>query len=588
MAKDEFNEELGYQINNGANYRGVSYNGLCSSAYYNDDTRVEYEKDENGRILSEKHYYDDKIEYELRPKYGENGQVESERIYGPDGKQNGLYSYTYNGQGQVLETRCERMGNSATTSFAYDESGRLISSSYDGGNGNTTKYSYQYDSNNRLALEERNADMDSAIYTTRYEENGHTINTIYDKKSQQPRTMTESDANGRDILYRYYTPDGEDYTDYVYEYDASGNALSKTKKDSYGMVHETTKWEYDEHGNFVTGKTYDARGNLLNQDAYVYAYEYNDAGEVVVENRYNSGTNLLDEKIIRSADGEIYKLVDYDYDEYGNVLCERTSYEHTDIYDKTLYEYDKAGRVIRKDEYQGCFGKDELECNSTTMYQYDANGNMEERKIDPITHKLIEKTNYDANGNVLISERYYNGELDQGVQYEYDEKGRLISMLTYDGNKDINFEQKYGYDEAGNLVSTKRYDANGNLVFNEVAKEMVFGGKTYTFNANELTSIVKSLDASKGILTSNLGSIGGKLVSIAGMIQGSGVSGAINKVVGSCSDATTAVDKYFSNLSADITDYVNKTVRNEEEVARNIQEINSEIDEISFSLDEIN
>jgi YD repeat-containing protein len=107
----------------------------------------------------------------------------------------------------------------------------------------------------------------------------------------------------------------EEYTFPVnkYEYDASGNVISKTLP-SGGVC----KYEYDASGNkisetdpygYVYKYEYDASGNKISQTnpyGYVCKYEYDASGNVISKT---------------DPDGDVYK---YEYDASGNKISETT------------------------------------------------------------------------------------------------------------------------------------------------------------------------------------------------------------------------------------------------------------------------
>ena len=187
----------------------------------------------------------------------------------------------------------------------------------------------------------------------------------------------------------------------------------------------------------------------------------------------------------------------------------------------------------------------------------------------------------------------------QDVHHEsFDANGRLVEKTTYDGSHtlygdgikyDMKTKETYSYDEVGNVASTKTYDKDGQLISNEVAKEISFNGKTYTFNANELKSIINSLGNSKDEFTKVLKSISSKCGSIAGIVSSadSGLSSTLRKTGSACDSANGTLDSLIATLSADIESFISKSVSNEESVEQDIRTINSEIDDISNILGSI-
>ena len=95
----------------------------------------------------------------------------------------------------------------------------------------------------------------------------------------------------------------------------------------------------------------------------------------------------------------------------------------------TLYEYDKLGRLIKK---QVPFMSDGGTIRySTTKYYYDKVGNIIREKI---TDNLPGQ-----------AETY------RSTEYEYNNRGFLTKVTTYDGGSPENYTQYY-YDVAGNKL----------------------------------------------------------------------------------------------------------------------------------------
>ena len=226
---------------------------------------------------------------------------------------------------------------------------------------------------------------------------------------------------------------------------------------------------------------------------------------------------------------------------------------------------------------------------------------------------------YDKDGQFVGSEivtrqsagnykKYEDGRFGgyQDVHNEsFDANGRLVEKTTYDGSYelyggahttisdhleyDVKTKETYTYDDVGNVVSTKTYDKDGNLVSNEVASEMTFGGKVYTFNAGELRSIINSLSSTKESMKSEIDNIASRCNSMASAISSSdsGISSALNKVNQTCSKCKQLVDNLITNLCSNIESYINKTVSNEETQQSSLDSINNSLNDISGVFDGI-
>lgn len=182
---------------------------------------------------------------------------------------------------------------------------------------------------------------------------------------------------------------------------------------------------------------------------------------------------------------------------------------------------------------------------------------------------------YDASGKKTTAESdNYSGPRSESGTFWDDQKTDTVIKT---------------YDDEGNVSSTRTYDAKGNLQSSEVAKEMSFGGKTYTFNAQELRGIVGSLSSSKAQLTGIIDSIGSKCSSMAGTVasEDSGLSGTLNAVSSLCNVIKIKVSNLMETLGDDINSYITSTITNEEGAVSSLGDIDSSLADISSILDGI-
>jgi YD repeat-containing protein len=231
-------------------------------------------------------------------------------------------------------------------------------------------------------------------------------------------------------------------------YDANGHILGFT--DPNGL---TTTFSYDPRGRLlsrnsggeVTAYTYDGVGNLTqvnlpNGAAYTYTYD--------------QAHRLTD---ISDATGN---RIHYTLDAAGNRIKEET--------------FDSTGTLIRTHsrvfDALNRLWKDIGAVNQTTVYEYDANGNLTSI-TDPLNRQST--NTYDALNRLISSTDAASGI----TQYGYDGQDRLISVTDpkslvtqYQRDGLGNLKQQispdtgntgYTYDEAGNFLT--RTDAKGQV-----------------------------------------------------------------------------------------------------------------------------
>lgn len=145
-----------------------------------------------------------------------------------------------------------------------------------------------------------------------------------------------------------------------------------------------------------------------------------DTGErtyIQTHTEYNKKDQKI--KVTKIKNGKLSRAMRYNYDDNGNLSEKFTETKHHYIHKK--YEYDKSGNMIETNVISGAI----------TKYLYDDNKN-----IIQIIH---------SNGSVSILNRDDNGNLlshirdGKEIQYEYDDKGRVIKVTSSDVAGDMEF-----------------------------------------------------------------------------------------------------------------------------------------------------
>ena len=253
----------------------------------------------------------------------------------------------------------------------------------------------------------------------------------------QSTQLSDYDANGR--AGRLTDPNGLTTT---LSYDLRGRLTSRS------TGGETTSYSYDGVGN-LTQVSLPAGGS--------YSYTYDAAHRL---------TDITD---------NLGNRIHYTLDNAGNRTREET--------------FDSTGTIIQSHSRQfdalNRLWKDIGAVNQTTVYEYDANGNLT-RITDPLNRQS--SNSYDAL-NRLISSTQADGGI---VQYGYDGQDQLTQVTD-----PRNLTTRYNRDGLGNLnqqtspdtgATGYTYDAAGNVLTRTDAKGQV---ATYSYDVlNRLTGIV--------------------------------------------------------------------------------------------------
>lgn len=449
---------------------------------------------DNANRLSEIRYPD---LTEQRYTYDWRGNVLTATLYDDNDTAIHQTNYAYDLAGRQTEaTIAVGSSEQATTSYAYDEAGRLISvadpnghttfyeyntvgrlievdAPFNGSTHNVTTYLYEY---------ELSPQVGKRITTT--DSNGYQTFDEYDRRGRLRRTEFE---DATDVIINYDSVgrmmSQQDQNDLIttYQYDALGRLLS-VRSPIHQSGYPTVRYEYDQLGNRTS--IFDARNNqtrfeynALNQVTHKYwpdntydTFSYNATGsltqhilafgtpdQVIHEFQYNNMNRLTQATYGNQVYGYTYTsegwgdtvtdargVTDYDYDAQGRVI----QIEFPDT--RTLgYTYDLASNretmVVPTQGSNLTYRYDYNDANLLTSVDIDNDG------VNPTTYT------YDEVG-ILTEMAYPNGVT---TSYEYDNLYRLTEILQENTSQTIG-HYVYTLDDTGNRT---RVDELGGSYF---------------------------------------------------------------------------------------------------------------------------
>lgn len=188
-------------------------------------------------------------------------------------------------------------------------------------------------------------------------------------------------------------------------------------------------------------------------------YTYSDTGSPLTTKIYFQDT-LRSSTSVRVSNGITYMTVtdssgnestqsyEYKYDEAGNV----TQYEVSSggsVYNRVNYTYDDEGKMLTMTSVTSTG-------TTLTEYSYDENGNLVTMVTsceETETYTRLECTYNEDNRSVR--EAFYDAEgaLQEYVTYEYEDDGKVITAIEYNGDDTPNGTViTYVYDEHNNLI----------------------------------------------------------------------------------------------------------------------------------------
>ncbi|NOZ64202.1 MAG: RHS repeat protein, partial [Caldiserica bacterium] len=358
-------------------------------------------------------------------------------------------TYTYTPTGRI--SRLERADGTILT-YTYDASGNLITqSTYDPSTGETSTYTYEYDS---LGRKISVTDPEGGKISYEYDSLGRIVKTI-DEEGGITSYTYDTRGNLTSITY----PDGRAYT---YTYDALGRKTSLT--DPAG---NTTYYTYDERGNLTSltdpeGKTtyytYDVLGRIItvtDPSNYTVTYTYDTQGNIIAltdpEGKTYTYTYDLSRRLTSLTD-PLGNTLTYTYDSTGNLSTRIDARGHT-----THYTYNQLNQLERIEYPDGTW----------VNYAHDSRGNLISLETSAGLKALY---TYNA-GNQLLQAEYPTFGLEK--TYQYDKKGNRILMQDPFNLTTTYTYTTYTYDKKGNLLTLTdpelgtfsfSYDAGGKLI----------------------------------------------------------------------------------------------------------------------------
>ena len=410
-----------YSYDERGNKTKALYNGGCENWSYDSYNLVTWHKDCDG--LTEEFLRDDK------------GNLKEYKINGKT-----VFTQDFDSRGKV--TKYVSFGQNTVTSFYdYDDSGNLIKESCGG-----ISREYTYDSRNRLTKIVLNGKV-----ITEYKYEGHKktqkdykgLETTYIENGRKDLVkviqkdlltgqihQTRIVYDRRHLPFVVYSGDGENeiiISSYLYTAEGKIKAEVSHGNECWIKVYEYKNGQISGIKQFKTDTRVQPESTVVeNVETAVYERQINNlltaAGENVFIQKYDYRFSGNNRKIIGITDG-LASTTFFEYDSYGNLI--KLTDGNGDITEKT---YSKAGRLSSEQSPYGGWYK----------YSYK-DGQLSESGEE---NAVPSKVDYYPDGSLKsVTDRY-----NQSTCYNYDSRGRLISLVT--GRE----ETWYEYDDFDRVV----------------------------------------------------------------------------------------------------------------------------------------
>ena len=232
------------------------------------------------------------------------------------------------------------------------------------------------------------------------------------------------------------------------DYDRAGEEIKKVRYKSDGSIDEWVEYEHSTDRK-TSGKIwYHGDGSVSSRTVF----KYDNAGHLIESVEYNHSGDIIDKST-------------YAYDEAGNEI-ECVEYFGDELYRRTEYEYDTAGKLVGYTVYNG---NGDMCGYQTHTYEYDEEGNVmkdvtfgyDTANADSSMgswHYSYEYQ-YDKAGNMVKEIQYITDDMYYLSEWEYDEKGRLLTEIRYfDDGITIHTKDEYEYDSNGKRIKKIRME----------------------------------------------------------------------------------------------------------------------------------
>lgn len=219
------------------------------------------------------------------------------------------------------------------------------------------------------------------------------------------------------------------------------------------------RYTYDAYGRIL--KTEQSDRNQNSEFPLTWVYEYNEQGLVSRASRVLEDGTEIEYSYKYDKNGNLVKVInpngtstrEFVYDKQGNCTEEIYRDDTGEELYHTVREFNKQGDAISITATDRMFGE-EKETSYTMQYEYDRNGN----KTKCVADWKSEEWEYDEQGCVIrhYLEYSYGGYEQQ--TYKYDEYSNVIEEgRSASDRKDSAFVYEREYDAHGNLIHVEIY-----------------------------------------------------------------------------------------------------------------------------------
>lgn len=481
---------------------------------FNPDHQLLYEADMyDGKELDEQFFYynaDGKLlrdhrnffkpheSGDYRMTYDAKGNLINETNYDDLGHEIEIISMTYNDKNQMISRKVEYYHHTEDAmivedsfEYTYDTNGKIAArTGFEGEHEDrTVTYKYKHEAKSETISKYNAAGDVREIWITKVDDKGRLlqdVHTLYQKGVARTKTIDFAYDEFDHILTETLSKSGSSLKKQIifeYVYDEYGNWTERTEKKVAGArvtqgVHLKRHIEYYEHDKYehppmeldesFTWETHEGKEVKVFQESHV---------------RINNNKGEL-EWVVRRNGSILYQVDEYEYKDGMLDLINHLNNEHHEnaytkatnndkaqmtelityssaakVDEKTTYQYDSKGMLVRKEEQFIDPAHGTLKVYVVEEYVYNAAGKAEKMDVVDYGSQYSIAYEYDDAGNVTkeLMTTKEKGEENTRTEYLYED-GKLMQMLEYEGKaKEPTDKTTYAYDDRGELLQSADY-----------------------------------------------------------------------------------------------------------------------------------
>lgn len=178
-------------------------------------------------------------------------------------------------------------------------------------------------------------------------------------------------------------------------------------------------------------KEYKYENNILKKIIVSYTDEWNNKHIEAHQFEYDINGMAIKE-LIYSDRGDLLYKIEYEYDQYSNIVLSKTIEKNGEVSDvtKNIYSYINNNSLI----------------GMKTIFKYE---NIEDYKSNTFSHYEKILFEYEDNNRVKEEQHYFNEDLkskSKKINFFYNENGLIKKMIYYDFNNEPLYQEIFRYD----------------------------------------------------------------------------------------------------------------------------------------------